>query len=295
MTSSPRLPLPELITEYTLHSDRRHLFVEGQLDQAVLKWYLEPHVDIDNKLYVIDSVEITAEKLGEHGLTEGQKNRLICLARELDAHLPKDVNPVLCVVDADFDYLLDSLVETRFLSYTDGTSLEMYAFTASGLERVIRLGLRNTIESSSGIIQSLFGVLKDIFIIRAANESLQLGLEWLPFERRCRIRPDGTVQFDKDRFIRDYLGKNGVLDKLDEFVGCVSELETRELDVESRWIRGHDFGKLLSKYLRSTITSKVTRKTIQLDVIDRMLFVALDRKQLEGEPLFQRIEEFFGH
>ena len=295
MSAPPRLPLADLITEFLLHSDRKHLYVEGQEDEAVLKWFLEPDIDVDNRLYAIDCIEISAKMLSEYGLTDGQKSRLIVLARELGTELPSTVNPALCIVDADFDYLLDALVDTRFLTYTDGTSLDMYAFTEPALERVIRLGLRDSYASPNEILNSLFGVLKDVFVIRAANVSLQLGLEWLAFEGRCRIQPNGTVEFDRNKFVRDYLGKNGALNKYDDFLRRVNELEAKDLELKQRWIRGHDFSKLLSKYLRSTIKSRVAKRSIRGDVIDRMLFVALDRKQLEREPLFQRIEEFLRH
>ena len=128
MQSPPRLILDDLVTEYTLHGDRKHLYVEGPEDRAVLSWYIEPVANGKANIIEIENVEITAELLNHHGLNGGNKNRVIVLARELNESLPEESTQVLCVVDADFDYILNRVEENRFLAYTDGTSLDMYAF-----------------------------------------------------------------------------------------------------------------------------------------------------------------------
>ena len=259
--AAPRFPLADLITEYLLHGERKHLYVEGQEDRAVLHWFLGCSLGDNTGLFSIDEVEITPEKLNENGLSNGQRNRLLVLARELDKALPENNNPVLCIVDADFDYVLGRVENNRFLAYTDGTSLDMYAFTESALERVVRLGLRESYAEPGKIIEALFVVLKDIFLTRATNESLEMGLEWLPFSRRCKIQSDGTILFDGNRFVREYLGKNGALDKLDYFTCRKKELAKKDVHPENRLIRGHDFGELLTRYLRSVIKTRVVKKS----------------------------------
>lgn len=41
-------------------------------------------------------------------------SRVRVLARELDNALPETTPKVLCIVDADFDYILDRIEENRF-------------------------------------------------------------------------------------------------------------------------------------------------------------------------------------
>ena len=243
-------------------------------------------------MFEIDSVEISAEELLEQGLTESQRNRVILLARELDRELPRESDPALCIVDADFDYILDRLEENRFLAYTDGTSLDLYAFTEDALERVLRLGFRDFGTDARQIFSNLFDILKEIFILRAANESLGLSLSSLPFERRCKVETDGTIRFDCTKYIREYLATNRVLDRLPVFLACMDRLRDQCLGARERWVRGHDFEKLVTRYLRSVIRSTSARKFISGDTVVRMLFVGLNRGQLAQQPLFQRISSF---
>lgn len=293
MTTAPRLPLDDLVTEYMLHTDRRHLYVEGRDDRVVLEWFLES-VSVSNvRVLEIDSVEITAEDLRRHGLNEGMKSRVFVLARDLDNALPETTSQVLCIVDADFDYLLDRIENNRFLAYTDGTSLEMYAFSKAVLKRVLRLGFRDPDSDPERILDALYGILREVFVTRAANEALQLGLEWLPFEKRCKIQADGTIAFDVDRFVQDYLSKNGALAGREEFSRCREKLLTRTTNSQLRYIRGHDYAHLLARYLRATCRTRETRDLARGEAIIRVLFVALDPEEMQSAPLFQRIIDYF--
>ena len=293
MTTSPRLPLDVLVTEYMLHIDRRDLYVEGRDDRAVLEWFLES-VSVSNvRVLEIDSVEITAEDLRRHNLNEGVKSRVLVLARELDNTLPENTPQVLCIVDADFDYLLDRIESNRFLAYTDGTSLEMYAFSETALKRVLRLGFRDPDSDPEQILNALYGILREIFVTRAANEALRLGLEWLPYERRCKIQAGGTIAFDVDRFVQEYLSKNGALAGREEFSRCRAKLLTRTINSRVRYIRGHDYALLLTRYLRATCRTREARDLARGEAIIRMLFVALDPEEMRTEPLFQRIIDQF--
>lgn len=63
MARTPRTPLPDLITEYRLHDDCRHIFVEGADDRAVLNWYLEPTSRKNLAVYDVESIHINADML----------------------------------------------------------------------------------------------------------------------------------------------------------------------------------------------------------------------------------------
>ena len=292
MIPAPRIRLDELVTEFLLHEDRKYLYVEGLEDCAVLKWYIEPLSDGRVGVFNIDTVEITAKELQNHGLSEGNRNRVIVLSLELDKCLPKKSSQVLCVVDADFDYLLDRVKENRFLAYTDGTSMDMYAFSEAALERVLRLGMRDAESKPSQIISTLYHVLKEIFLTRAANESLQLGLKWLRFETRCRMESDGTITFDSEKFIKDYLKNSGSYKKLKEFSQCRQVLSEKSLGSRRKWVRGHDFSVLLTRYFKKLGKTAVAKRIAQGEAVARMLFIALDREEMQSEPLFKRITEF---
>ena len=287
-----RIPLADLVTEYMLHVNRKHLFVEGREDCAVLEWYLEPVSSISVSVFEIDTVEITADELHRHNLTEGKKNRVLVLARELDKALPEGSAQVLCIVDADFDYILNRIERNRFLAYTDGTSLEMYAFSEAALKRVLRLGFRDSTSDPKEILDTLYGILQDVFVTRAVNEALQLGLTWLPFVRRCKIQDDGKIAFDLDKFVRDYLLKNNAHAQTEEFSICRMNLLNSQLGSRWRWVRGHDYAKLLTRYFNAISKTAEARALARSGSVMRMAFVALDRDEMNAAPLFRKIQDF---
>jgi len=209
MAEAPRLRLSDLVTEFLLHDNRRHVFVEGRDDRAVIEWFLESSSINDVQVQEIDSVEITAEDLCRHDLNESNKSRVHILSREFESALKYSKPKIMCIVDADFDFILDRVENNKFLAYTDEASLEMYAYFVEPLNRILKLGLKNFEGKADQVLDDLEKVLHEVFLVRAVNEELQLGLNWLSFERKCNISADGTVTFDAEKFVSDYLNKNG--------------------------------------------------------------------------------------
>ena len=292
MNNAPRVPLSDLITEYFLHDDRKDFYLEGRDDCAILSWYLEPVLTQRMCVRDIDAIEIEPAELAKHGFDDGNKNRVLVLAIELDAELPKDSDQVLCIVDADFDYLLGSIINNRFLAYTDDSSMEMYGFSEQLLERILRLVIQDFYAKARDILNALSVVLKEIFLIRAANHFLRWGLAWLPFERRCHVRTDGSVVFDYDKFVQDYLSNNGRFHQLKAFKKCVVLLEKKCVGTRTKWVRGHDFSVLLTHYLKSLTENKTVREIMKGEVAGRLLFLGLERKELKTMSLFRRIDNF---
>ena len=287
------MPLCELVTEFGLHQDRKQLYVEGRSDRAILEWYLESLAEGQIAVFDIDEIDIPVELLNDHGLTASNKNRVIVLARELDKCLSRGSKQVLCVVDADFDYLLSRLETNRFLAYTDGTSLDMYGVTEESLDGVLKLVFRRTGVRAKDVIKKLSRVLRQVFLIRATNESLKLGLTWLRFAKRCKFQSDGTVAFDEGKFVREYLSGSRKLNRTGEFLQRREELAKKDVGGGlHRSIRGRDFACLLARYLRSVTSSNNAKKLAVGEGIMRMLFIGVDRRDLGKKPLFRRIREF---
>ena len=79
---------------------------------------------------------------------------------------------------------------------------------------------------------------------------------------------------------------------MEEFSQCRLELLNQKLGMRERWVRGHDFGNLLTLYLRKTNRTNIAREITKGNTVIRMLFVGLDRDELLATPLFRRISEF---
>ena len=102
MTELARRTISELRARYDLEPSLRDIFVEGKFDQDVLSNCLRGPEHRDRMIYDIDSVDIPSELLGVHELTDGKKQRVIALAREL-APLPSKCL-YRCLVDRDLDH-----------------------------------------------------------------------------------------------------------------------------------------------------------------------------------------------
>ena len=290
---APRAKISDLVTEYVLHPDSRHLYVEGEEDRAILLWYGDGRASRNVRVITAENVEVTEEEWRHHSLNGGNKDKLIILARELDQRLPHGSDQVLCIVDADFDYLAGRTEKSQFLAYTDGTSMDMYMFSESVLKRVLVLGTRNTKTKPKEILDILYEVLFRIFMIRAANEALKWNMQWLEHGRRCLVQRDGTIVFDQKKFIREYLGKNGKIAKKAEFLECVAELSLRPVQDRTQAVRGHDFTELAAQYLRKRSGNRVMKEIGKNGGVVRMLHVALDREELASSGLFRRVEAFW--
>lgn len=118
------------------------------------------------------------------------------LQRLFEASLPH----VICIADRDFDDLIgSSSIESELLLFTDYTSIEMYLFDSNIIEKFFRLALHRDEIAAVNILQNISPFLEEMFLLRAANESLSYGMEWLSLEslKRCvKKRKGGSMEFD---------------------------------------------------------------------------------------------------
>lgn len=292
MREPPRIPISDLVAEYSLHPERRHVYVEGPCDKLVVEWLLhELHIE-GVRVYDVDEIEVPNAEINSQNLPDNRKSRLLLLARKLRELYDAEIQRVLCVVDADYDYLFDSTEDNPYLIYTDGASFEMYFYADQIVNHVLRFGLGCLANPPRNIIGQLEPILLDVFAIRAANESLGMGLRWIPFESKCAFKPDGSFCFDRDKFIRAYLSKGSVLHRYEEFLACVHEYRNAEhLDIRRR-IRGHDFVSLLARYCQERTNWKPGKASGE-SLMSAILRLTISVELLLKEPLFARLRSAY--
>ena len=196
----PRRELAELIVKYQLEPSLRDLYVEGPQDKALYQWYLEDIGCKDVAVYEIDSVEITQEITGRNGLGNGNRNRIMALALELDKRFPTTLSYVKCIADRDFDFLLGLFISANHLLYTDYTSVDMYSYNDQLISKALLLGLNLSQDDAKGLTRLLSPVLKELFIIRATFQALNWNRSCVRFTRCCTV--DGAqISFDTSEFI----------------------------------------------------------------------------------------------
>lgn len=160
----------ELVTRYMLEPTLRDVYVEGPFDASFLAWLLGELGAPRAAVYTISTVEIPASILAKYGLTSGQKQRILGLAREL-VYALGDFSAVSCVVDADLDRVFGTLPTEPIVLVTDYTSLEVYLFQRPLLEQWSAVSARLPCGIFAALTEKLVALLRELFLIRCASRS----------------------------------------------------------------------------------------------------------------------------
>jgi len=284
-----RRTIEELIARYCLEPELRDLYVEGPSDKKLFEWFLKRAGCKAIMVFEIDSIDIKESLIKELNLQSGNRDRVIALAIEFERCLQKDAQFLLCVADSDFDFLLGKKYNSRYLLYTDYTSVELYFFSKYIIEKLLVLGIQRVPCKITELVENFIDVLQEVFLIRAANEKIGWGLHWLCFTGCCRIEKN-IVIFNREEFIRRYLSKNGRSSDIKKFIEVCRQLEAIKVETFKHRIRGHDYLKLIGWYISKQI-SKGGHKFRDPEIIRAMILPAVDENSLMKEKLFKNLTE----
>jgi hypothetical protein len=285
MIDKPQKQIQELISRYRLEPEIRDVFVEGRSDAVVIERFLRVHNFRDVAVYQISTVEIPARALLESGQPDGMRGRVVFLAFELAKILPVDSKAVTCIADRDYDTVLNREYKTPFLLFMDYSCMEMYAFHTDVLDNVVASIAPALGKNSETILAQLEPILRRLYLIRATNIALGLGLRWLDsFADSCTLKND-LIEFDEGDFITRYLSKNSQLKAKATFIRELAEIASRTNGDRRLFIRGHDFFSVLAWYLRQ-FASK-TSPFFQSEVLGQFLLAMVDHSSLVNYKFFQ--------
>lgn len=283
--SIPRRKIEELVALYELHPNFRDVFVEGARDKSVLEWFLGEQ-RANAVVYEISTIEIRADEVLRFGLEDANRGRVIALAYILDAHLGPNTRIATCIADSDFELMLQCLRSCDLLLLTDYTCIEMYSFNEHALGKFLKLFIGKSQKSAEIVLREIAGALRELFLIRLANRVLGFGLEQLPFRRYCTITQDG-VSLDTERYIQDYLSKNGKRTEIARFKETMNEYRRTLPEDPRACIHGHDFEVLFVDYFRQHGGDR----NIPGDFLCRALMLSVKSAYLAEQPLFRRLIE----
>ena len=286
----PRRKIGELIARYELEPELRDLFVEGPRDQEIYSWYLENSGYKNVAVFEIETVEIPHDVLASHGLSSGNRARVIALALELDKQFPELLRYVRCIADSDFDFIFTFRIDANHLLYTDYTSIDLYTSNEVLLAKVMRLSFNMPDTEVQPLFDCMFPIFQDVFIIRAANQKLGWGMSLVSFVRCCKVN-GALVTFDKSDFVNRCLDANGRRNERTMFDELCRELQTVYLDNPRKSIHGDDYYELIGWYLRRRRGWDGYRQGNRSIMAN--LVAALDDRLLSGEKLFVELDEVF--
>lgn len=248
MNEIDRRTIDELRARYDLEPALRDVYVEGVFDKEVLTLCFRSIGELQRIVYEIEGIEIAEELVKSHGLTDGNKQRVITLARELA--IGRENPAYRCLVDKDLDHWFGPLEQVPGLVWTEHSSIELYFYNDRLLQDLLLTAARARIENWDVFIDSITKILRDLFAMRLADRELKWSMKWLPLEKHLSIR-GGSVVFSSSEYMRRLLMKNGFNSKGAQFSSSFSKWQIKLSGDPRGYIRGHDFIDLLAWSIRA--------------------------------------------
>jgi hypothetical protein len=242
MTQDNRWSIQELQARYDLEPELVDLFVEGTFDKDVLTQACAGNSQ-RRAVYVIDSVDVPMSVLTKHGLSQGNKQRVIALSREL-AGIGEDAK-VVCLVDRDLDHWFAPIANTHRLRWTSFCSLECHFLTTETIKDVAVTTGKAKIKNFDQFTQGLLSTIRTLYALRLSDRQLGLNLKWVAFRKYLK-RVDDSIVFDAAKYSIALLSSN-----------CKSQAKGAFQTATETWInnltgdirlsaRGHDYTELLA-------------------------------------------------
>ncbi len=242
-----RKTLDELYVRYQLEPHLNDMYVEGSFDKQVFNSFQSQLAD-RRVLYEIDTVELQAGELEAHGLSSGNKNRLILLSRELDANC--SATKVTCLVDRDCDHWLGQIQGSRTLKWSSFSSIELHFFTHDHLYHLLCEVCGSKIRDFALLFDSIRDTLKWLFAFRLTSMKFEDNLRWVS-TRKYLSREGERVLFDEKKYLIAVLNANSLRHRLAAYERSV-EIWHKKLEGDSRQsIRGHDLIEIASWVIKN--------------------------------------------
>ena len=193
--------------------------------------------------YEIDTVDIPPELLARHGLTSGNKQRVVALSKELE-NLAEHVR-VRCLVDRDLDHWFGEVNNTSRLCWTRFCAIESHFISSEIITDLVIKAASAKVADAKALVESLFEILKHLYSLRLADRELALSLRWVAL-RKYLAREGDVLRLHTERYVTATLSANASLTKKGAFVLAAQTWQTR-LDCDVRLAsRGHDYSELLA-------------------------------------------------
>lgn len=278
----------EIVAMAQLEPGLKNVYVEGVSDYFFIKNFYEFINKNDISVYTIDDVDISEKYEGMspeqiHYYKTNNKERVILLAQSLEKDIVVTKLPIVCIVDVDWDIVLDNVRKVCYLFYTDYNSMDMYLFDYEVVEKFLIQGNRIRKIDAKTLLNSLAGVGRVLFHVHCLvcdfNES--------------RLRNDKEFKYDKTTYkcsldFSSYwektMNKCGLKDKESELKKLFKSRISRKCDIRME-IQGHDFIHLLHCCVKKIKESKA----MDLENFENVFWQYANFNKLSNEPLFERL------
>jgi hypothetical protein len=287
----PRRTIEELVNLYALEPTLRDIFVEGQFDAKLIRWFLYDRSLSNAVVYEIDTVEVDGSLLDDFGLTSGNKQRIIALLEAVNRSLPAQ-RQARGLVDADTDRLLEKPIVTESIFVSDYASLGAYFLKPTIVKKWLLLAVGLGPDLYDQWCLSIGSVCSNLFLIRAAANLMGGSVGWMSIDAGFsneRPAPRDLSDFQYHQFVTKLLNKYAQLSRAAEFHALIEELRTK-MDPDARnSMNDHDFFALLVIYVKRNTGQKWLHSE---QAVCASLLQAVTRDDLSNEHLFQDIYDW---
>jgi hypothetical protein len=257
----PRRLISEIAARYEFEPQLDDVYVEGVFDKEVLDAIFQGSPADFRPCYVVDDIDVSPDILHKHGLSSGNRQRLIALAAELA--LPKDTS-VRVLVDRDFEDWHPTLPPVSGLVKTKYCDVETCFFDEDFVKRILLDGSRCKISNWDEFFSSLKGCLREIYCIRLelVRHSFNVGL--IDYSRLLKLS-GCRIMLDRKSIISRSLSRsygNEVVMDFDEKVS--DRLDVLPHDPHQMVSRGHDFIHMMAWSVRALKGVKVFQDEMAL-------------------------------
>jgi hypothetical protein len=277
----PRRRIQELRTLYTLKPHFRDVVVEGRDDAALLNWFMAEHGIPHVKAFAVDDrVEIPRDVVEPVHPEINVRGRVVALAHEAEQWGLAEPS-ITCVIDSDFD-LLDGVERPEgILLATDYAAMEVYALETRPLSKFLLAVAKSELD-----VLELRSLLKPVWAVvfalryvlhRHANGAALVD----GFANAC-IDGAGDVVADASSLMR-HVAPTPNAKRIQELLELHAEYIGRIPEADLQGIRGHDIAPVLVSFLR------LRNDLAQPKQVERLLRQSLELRDLDEQPLFQRL------
>lgn len=287
-----RRSIEELIARYTVAPELAELdvYVEGTFDADLIKAFLRETNIKDVVPYLINTVDIPESLLTKIGLTSGNRQRVIALAKELVPQID-GYDGIVFIADLDEEQLIGIKHATERLFYTDDTAMELYVIDERTVERVLQdfAGIPGL--SGHDIFSIVAPIAQELFIARATAQALGWHVAWIDIDKPKYISVlDKHIQFSREEYVQNCLKGSGLGNSAQEFNNKVDELRLIAAKNGGRCFRGHDFATLILAFIRKNGCKAIRGAHLTEEAILRSLLSIKAIGELAETQLFSSLK-----
>ena len=276
--------IDEMLSIYLLEKDFIDLYVEGPTDKSIIENFFE-YKGKEVKVIEIDTLDFSdySDAINDLDL-RSNKNKLIVLSRLLlENKIRTDIN---CVVDRDFDGILNEIEENEYLLYTGYSCMESYVFTEVSIKKILDVGIRNFPFNSRQVFKEISGVVFFLFIMRIVNEKFDFNCTFPKIENNLTAnRTTGVFNFDANSYLEKFINTNKLTSKSKIIKDYIIEVKSLLTNDKRFYMNGHDFILILFHYINKIKNTP----NFKIDTFERAVYLSIQPNHLDAYNLFQKI------